>query len=61
MYMHTIDICLKLCSETVVRWVAQGLTSHRTHYRSFQRRVFCKGFPSLKTVMLNTNNKHVHI
>jgi len=27
--------------------VVQGLTSHRTHYRSFQRRVFCKGFPSL--------------
>ena len=22
--------------------VVQGLTSHRTHYRSFQRRVFCK-------------------
>jgi len=27
--------------------VVQGLTSHWTHYRSFQRRVFCNGFPSL--------------
>ena len=31
-------------------WVVQGLTSHRTHYRSFQRQVFCKGFPSLLQV-----------
>jgi len=38
--------CIFRLSVTVV----QGLTSHRTHYRSFQKRVFCKGFPSLLQV-----------
>jgi len=38
-------------------WVVQGLTSHRTHYRLFQRRVFCKGFPSLLQVK-RPNQQH---
>jgi len=37
--------------------VVQGLTSHRTHYRSYQRRVFCKGFPSLLRVK-RPNQQH---
>jgi len=31
--------------------------THRTHYRSFQRRVFCKGFPSLLQVK-RPNQQH---
>jgi len=38
-------------------WVVQGLTFHRTHYRSFQRGVFCKGFPSLLQVK-RPNQQH---
>jgi len=41
-----------------VGWlVVQVLTSHRTHYRSYQRRVFCKGFPSLLQVK-RPNQQH---
>jgi len=36
-----------------VGWfVVQGLTSNQTHYRLFQRRVFCKG---IVAVILNRN------
>jgi len=42
---------------TMQGWVVQGLMSHRTHYRSFQRRVFCKDFPSLLQVK-RPNQQH---
>ena len=50
--------CLRtLSNREKLGWVVQGLTSHQTHYRSFQRRVFCKGFPSLLQVK-RPNHQH---